>query len=511
MQQRPARLPLYYLAGFTVAEAHSAMTKGGLPAILRHLRQAVLVEGGDPSKSDADLLGRFVDSRDGLAFEALVRRHASMVWNVCRRVLRDGADAEDAFQAVFLTLVRKAHTIGRRASVAGWLHKVACRVALEASRQAARRSSQEVPVMEHHLARPGEDAAWRETRLVLDEEVCRLPEKYRAPVVLCYLQGRSNTEAARELGCPSGTVVTRLAWARRRLRQRLTQRGLSAPAGLLAAALLQRAEAAAVPPGLIDTTVRASLLMAAGQTAAVAAHAATAMSLSRAAVSAASAARVKFAVAVAACLALAGGAASLRGRGDAREPPVSPAATATARPVAGAMNPGPIEHEPNPGPDEDPPPRITAFFERADQAKITVTFRHRGAVLDTVTLPVAADAAITRNDQPLRLADLKPGWLLRIVLSADESEVVAIRVKDRESSVLRGTLKSLDRDRRITVTVRTEGHDQDRTLPLARMVGVEMNEAPATVTDLKPGMAVRLELTPDGGTVVEVTARKTTR
>src|SRR5262245_30443658 len=178
-----------------VAEAHSAMTMGGLPAILRHLRRAVLVEGGDPSGSDADLLGRFVDSRDGLAFEALVRRHASLVWNVCRRVLRDHANAEDAFQAVFLTLVRKAHTISRRASVASWLHKVAYRVAVEARRQAARRSAREVPVMEHHLARPGE-AAWRDLRPVLDEELCRLPEKYRAPVVLCYLQGMSNAEAA---------------------------------------------------------------------------------------------------------------------------------------------------------------------------------------------------------------------------------------------------------------------------------------------------------------------------
>src|SRR5262245_3514074 len=188
------------------------MKKGGLPAILCHLRRAVSVEGGDPTGGDADLLGRFVDSRDGLAFEILVRRHAPLVWNVCRRVLHDGADAEDAFQAVFLTLVRKAHTIGRRASVASWLHKVAYSVALEARRQAGRRSAREVPVMEHHLARPGEDAAWRELRPVLDEEVCRLPEKYRAPVILCYLQGKTNAQAAHELGCPTGTVVTRLAW-----------------------------------------------------------------------------------------------------------------------------------------------------------------------------------------------------------------------------------------------------------------------------------------------------------
>jgi hypothetical protein len=394
--------------------------------------------------------------------------------------------------------------------VASWLHKVAHRVAVEAGRQAARRSAREVPVVEHHLTRPGDDAAWGELRSVLDEELCRLPEKYRAPVVLCYLQGRSNAEAARELGCPTGTVVTRLAWARSRLRERLARRGLSAPAGLLAAGLLQPAGAAAVPPGLIDATVRASLLLAAGQTAA-AAHATTAVSLSRAATGAVSVVRVKYAVAAAVCLALVGGTASLRESENAGEPTPRAAATATARPVVGALNPGPIENEPNPGPDEDRPPRITAFFERADRAEITVTFRHRGAVLDTVTLLVAAGAPITRNDKPLRLADLKPGWLLRIMLSADESEVIAIRVKDRDLPVLRGTLKSLDRDRRITVTARAGGADEDRTLPLARAVDVEIDKWPAAVADLKPGMAVWLRLTPDGGTVLEIMAGKNTR
>src|SRR5262245_47155080 len=368
------------------------MTKGGLPAVLCHLRRVVPKQVSRLSGSDSDLLGRFIDSGDELAFETLLRGHASMVWNVCRRILRDDADAEDAFQAVFLTLVRKAHTIGRRASVACWLHKVAYRVAVNARWQAARRAAREVPVMEHHLTRDGDDAAWWELRPVLDEEVCRLPEKYRAPVVLCYLRGMSNAEAARELGCPSGTVVTRLAWARRRLRNRLTQRGLSATAGLLAASLFQRAEAAAVPRWLIDTTMHASLLMACGQTAAVETLAATAMSLSRAATSAVSAARVKFVMAVvAACLALVGGAASIRGRENAGESPLASAALAQVRPDASVSNTKLTENEPNPIPDDDPPPRILACFESADHDKITVTIRGKGnTVLERITLPVAA-------------------------------------------------------------------------------------------------------------------------
>jgi RNA polymerase sigma factor (sigma-70 family) len=422
-----------------LAEAGGAMTKGGLPALLYHLRRSVPAGAGDPSVGDADLLGRFVDSRDGFAFEALMRRHASMVWNVCRRVLPDDAHAEDASQAVFLTLVRKAHTIGRRASVAGWLHKVAYRVALEARRQVACRAAREVPVMEHQVARSDDDAAWRELRLVLDEEVCQLPEKYRAPVVLCYLQGRSNAEAARQLGCPSGTVVTRLAWARRRLRQRLTRRGLSASTGLLTAVavLVRRAGAAMVPPRLVDATLRSSLLLAAGETAAAGAQAASALYLSRAATGALWAARVKFAVAAAACLVLAGGAAALRGQRAGCEPSIT-ATTAPVRgertaawPDPGPLKPGQIVKEPNSHPDEDPPPRITAYFERADLANITVTFRGKhGAVLDAITLSVAADAKITRNGKPLRLVDLKPGWRLRIMLSADESKAVTIRVMD---------------------------------------------------------------------------------
>src|SRR5262249_10365442 len=160
-----------------------------------------------------------------------------------------------------------------------------------------------------------------------------------------------------------------------------------------------------------------------------------------------------------------------------------------------------------------------AFFERADSANITVTLRGRGiVVLESVTLPVAADASITHNGKPLRLADLKPGWM-KIMLSPDESKVVAIRVEDREfndmndarrAPELRGTRKALDRDRRITVTRRSGGHDHDRTVPLAKSLKVEIDETPAALADLKPGMAVWLKLAPDGDTVLEIKARKST-
>jgi len=430
-----------------LAEAQQDMTKGGLPAILRHLRRTVAVEAGDSSASDADLLGRFIDSRDGIAFEAVVRRHASMVWNVCGRVLHDEADVEDAFQAVFLTLVRKAHTIDRRASVASWLHRVAYRVAVEARRQAARRFAREVHTMEHHLSQPGDDAAWRELQLVLDEEVCRLPEKYRAPVVLCYLQGRSNTEAARQLELPSGTVVTRLAWARRRLRKRLTQRGLSVSAALLSGGIIQRAEAAVVPQRLIDVTLRSSIRLASGATAAAGAETATALELSRAVTGTISAAQVKFTAVIAASLVIAGGAAALRGRLPDGDPQPHPPATTlpqsdevAARPGADALGIERVGNEPNvapedetarPGDDDARKTKILGFFERANVAKNTMTFlTPDGAALESRTLPVAAGASITRNSKPLRLVDLKPGYTLKLWLSADGSQVIEIRIKD---------------------------------------------------------------------------------
>jgi RNA polymerase sigma factor (sigma-70 family) len=213
--------------------------------------------------SDAWLLGRFVDQWDEGAFRAIVERHGPMVLGVCRRILRDAHGAEDALQATFLLLVRKAGSVRKRESVGPWLHGVARRVALEARDDVARRSPQ-VRLDPAAIAVDDPDGAERaELQAALHEELGRLPEIYRAPLVLCYVEGKTHEAVARQLGWPLGTVRGRVARGRDLLGARLVRRGL-VPAAVLLALSLLRKTAAAVPPRLVDATVRAATRVAAG-------------------------------------------------------------------------------------------------------------------------------------------------------------------------------------------------------------------------------------------------------
>jgi RNA polymerase sigma-70 factor (ECF subfamily) len=222
--------------------------------------------------TDGQLLERFTRRRDEAAFRALVDRHGPMVLDVCRRVLRDPHAAEDAFQATFLVLARKSGTLARPELLGNWLYGVAYRLALKAKTGTARRAAHERqaatmatraddigPPSDPHLA-----LAWREVQVILDEELSRLPEKPRAAVVLCYLEGKTHEEAARQIGCPVGSMSTLVAQARELLRRRLTRRGLTFSAGVLAL-LLAQSSAAAVPPVLADATVKAGLAALAGR------------------------------------------------------------------------------------------------------------------------------------------------------------------------------------------------------------------------------------------------------
>jgi RNA polymerase sigma factor (sigma-70 family) len=235
--------------------------RGSLRTVLRLLQRFQGEESG--SASDAELLRRFIDLREESAFEVLVRRHGQAVLNLCRRVLGHAHDAEDAFQATFLLLVLKGGTVRKQTSLGSWLYKVALRVALAARGRAAVRAVRERHDLEFPPDEPGDTAGDKELRDLLHEEVNRLPELYRWPVVLCYLSGQSTAEAAQALGCPRGTVLSRLATARQRLLRRLLQRGVTlSAAGLLPAVGQQALKASSA---LVGLTVKAAARVAAGK------------------------------------------------------------------------------------------------------------------------------------------------------------------------------------------------------------------------------------------------------
>ena len=235
------------------------MTDGPFKTLMRRIRSLVREPAGSGA-SDGQLLERFTIRQDEAAFEELVQRYGALVLGVCRRVLDDPHDVDDAFQATFVVLLRKAAALDRRRPLLNWLYTVAYHAALKA---AQRRRHQPLTAAMHMAA--SDDQTWQDLRPLLDAEISRLPDRYRAPILACCLEGKSHEEAARQLGWPLGTVKGRLARAREMLRQRLTRRGVGLTAGALGAMLTERAAPAAVPPALqIQTVLTAKLLLAGG-------------------------------------------------------------------------------------------------------------------------------------------------------------------------------------------------------------------------------------------------------
>jgi RNA polymerase sigma factor (sigma-70 family) len=226
------------------------------------LHRAALL-GAGAEISDGQLLEEFVVRRDEAAFAVLVRRHGPLVLGVCTRVIGNTHDAEDAFQATFLVLARKAATVLPRAAVGNWLHGVAYRTARRAKAVVARRRAREKQV--NHMPEPiVEPDPLQELEPVLDGELNRLPEKYRIPLVLCDLEGSSPKQIARRLGLPEGTVSSRLTRARKMLAQRLRQRGLAFSGAALATMVGGKSALANVPLPLVSSTIKAGAMVAAG-------------------------------------------------------------------------------------------------------------------------------------------------------------------------------------------------------------------------------------------------------
>ena len=225
---------------------------------LRQLRGATLLRDGS-EMTDGQLLECFITHRDEAAMEALVRRHGPMVLGVCCRVLDHPQDAEDAFQATFLVLVRKAASIAQRELLGNWLYGVAYRTALDARAAATRRRRRErqvAPMPEPEAADRAD--VWRDLRPILDRELNRLPDKYRVPIVLCDLEGGTRRDVAQQLGLPVGTLSGRLTTARAMLAKRLARHGLALSGGALMVALTPSVASAAVPSPLVASTVAAA-------------------------------------------------------------------------------------------------------------------------------------------------------------------------------------------------------------------------------------------------------------
>jgi RNA polymerase sigma factor (sigma-70 family) len=378
------------------------MANGQLNHVVHFLRELSGAATAEAA-SDGQLLQQFAARRDEAAFRLLVERHGPMVLGVCRRVLGHLQDAEDAFQATFLVLARKAGSIARQESVGSWLHGVAHRLALKAKGQAARRRERERQVATVPYTHSLQEFETCELRAVLDEEIGRLPQKYRAPLVLCCLEGKTHAQAARELGWPAGSMSRWLARGRELLGERLVRRGLALPAGGLAAVLTVDAVRAAVPCALAEATARAAVLFAAGKAGAVPAAAALAEGTLRTLFLT----KLMIAAVVLLALGIGGGAGFLRvsAPGDERaapehpEPPHLTAGTAD-QPRAGDKQARSDRHG-DPLPDE----AVTRLG--------TVRFRHGSAVS---ALAVSADGKVVASagwGEAIRLWDVATGKQVR--------------------------------------------------------------------------------------------------
>ncbi len=225
--------------------------------VREYIRRVIGLNSGPPLP-DGQLLEQYVTRRDEAAFVGLVHKYGPLVLGVCQRVLQDTHAAEDAFQATFLVLIRKAPTLDRRGSLGNWIYSVAYRTAVKARARAAQRRVRERHALDM-LTKPNGEPGWDDLRPVIDEEINRLPEKYRAPLILCYLQGKTNQEAAQALGWPSGSVSRRMTKARELLKRRLVARGIALSGAVLLWLVADQAPAAEVSAGLEAATVKSAL------------------------------------------------------------------------------------------------------------------------------------------------------------------------------------------------------------------------------------------------------------
>jgi RNA polymerase sigma factor (sigma-70 family) len=415
--------------------------------VLRYIRKMVAVEDSR-SLQDRELLRRFIDGRDEAAFATLVERHGPMLLGACRRLLRNQQDAEDVLQATFLVLARRASAIRRQDSVGSWLYGVAYRLALKLRTRQARQQE-----CERRAAITGtpntEQMTWGDLQPVLDEELQRLPDKYRAPILLCCLQGKSRDEAARELGWAEGAVKIRLERGRELLRSRLARRGLVLSAGLWAVLVTKETATAALPVRLTATLVETSVRFAAGHSLAGAVPA-TVLSLSESCLKTMLLAKLKNLVAGLFLLTALGlGAATYAPLATRPMPDLASDEAAPAPAPADRVPDARAELAPLSSPQDLPgvvplpePPSVRGILRStqvADTRRVTLELpeqpRREGKEprpAESRTYRLRADARVIINGVESGFADLQPGMDLSLELSDDQKMVICARATSKQ-------------------------------------------------------------------------------
>jgi RNA polymerase sigma factor (sigma-70 family) len=467
------------------------MATNQLRRVIQTLGMATLSQEGE-GLSDGQLLESYVHSREEAAFAALVRRHGPMVWGVCRRVLRGHQDAEDAFQATFLVLVRKAAAVVPREMVAPWLYGVAHQTALKARANAARRWAREkqVRVMpEPSVERP---SLVDDLLAQLDQELSRLPDKYRAVIVLCDLHGKTRKEAARHFRLPEGTVASRLATARAMLARRLSRSVGAVSGAAVAAVLAQQAATAGVPLAVTSSTIRAASLFAAGQ-AAAGVLSVKAVALAEGVLKTMLLSKLKIATAVLVAAAVLGvGAAALTQQAPADKPAERPA-KAKAQP---ADQPARAKKA-----DEPLPVVVSGLVKAVDAQEGTLTVTRKA---DEITCRVARDAKITIDGSPGDLAGVPRGASVTLREFADPRTARSVHAEGRW---FWGVLRAVDAANN-TVTFGDKAQDgaAGKTFRVAKDTAISIDGKPGTLAGIPQGASVNLNLYVDQQTIHTLSA-----
>ncbi|HTU17942.1 MAG TPA: RNA polymerase sigma factor [Gemmataceae bacterium] len=405
------------------------MANRSLHPLLHYLRRL----GGsaaEGSLEDAQLLHRFLTVRDESAFTTIVQRYGAMVWGLCVRRLGETPEAEDAFQATFLVLVRKAASLRASQLLGPWLYGVANRTALKLRGKRARQATRETTLPEQ-LAEERPEQVGVELRPILDEEINRLPTKYRLPVLLCYLQGMSSEEAARQLGCAKGTIFSRLSRARDLLRRRLVRRGLDVSAGALAAVLVENAALRAAPSlALREITIHISLLLAAGT--AGQSLSAPLAALVEGVVRSMFLSKVKFAVIILLALGLVGSGAGFLAHHSKAEPPAPKPVPLPAAVADKAKAKGP---EAKPKPTADQPAKTPAEITHLLKARVALAQKGYEAAVSLLPQTKRIGNVISPIGKPEEVHKWSVRWL--------QAQRDLSPKKDDEIAVLEAHLKRM--------------------------------------------------------------------